>query len=58
MKEAGYTIRFTKHIVPAVPKRELLVVLLFLGIFSLNLRKRLYKLVNKLLPECNMKAIF
>ena len=27
-------------------------------IFSLNLRKRLYKLVNKSLPQCNIKVIF
>ena len=34
------------QIVPTVRKRELLVVLLFLGKFSLNLRKRLYKLLS------------
>ena len=26
--------------------------------FSLNLRKRLYKLVSKSLPQCNLKVIF
>ena len=41
-----------------VPKRELLVVLPFLGKFSLNLRKRLYKSVSKSLPQCNIKVIF
>ena len=34
---------FPKLIVPIVPKRELLVVPPYLGTFSLNLRKRLYK---------------
>ena len=40
-----------KQIVSTVPKRELLVVLPFLGTFFLNLRKRLYKSVNKSLPQ-------
>ena len=47
-----------KQIVLTVPKRELLVVLPFLGTFSLNLRKRLYKSVSKSLPQCNIKVIF
>ena len=47
-----------KHIVPTVPKKELLVVLPYLGTFSLNLRKGLYKLVMKSLPQCNIKVIF
>ena len=47
-----------KQIVPTVPKRELLVVLPFLGKFSLNLRKRLYKSVSKSLPQCKIKVIF
>ena len=47
-----------KQIVLTVPKKELLVVLPFLGTFSLNLRKRLYKAVSKSLPQCNIKVIF
>ena len=47
-----------KQIVPTVPKKELLVVLPYLGTFSLNLRKRLYKSVSKSLPQCNIKVIF
>ena len=47
-----------KLIVPAVPKKELLVVLPFLGTFSLNLRKRLYKSVSMSLPQCNIKVTF
>ena len=47
-----------KQIVSTVPKRDLLVVLPFLGTFSLNLRKRLYKSVSKSLPQCNIKVIF
>ena len=49
---------FPKQIVPTVPKRELLVVLPNLGIFSLNLRKRLYTSVSKYLPQCNIEVIF
>ena len=47
-----------KQIVPTVPKKELLVVLPYVGIFSLNLRKRLHKSVSKSLPQCNIKLIF
>ena len=47
-----------KQIVPTVPKKELLVVLPYLGTFSLNLRKLLYKSVSKSLPRCNIKVIF
>ena len=39
-----------------VPKKELLVALPYLGTFSLNLRKRLYKSVSKSLPQCNTKV--
>ena len=49
---------FPKQIVPTVPKGELLVVLPYLGTFSLNLRKRLYKSVSKSLPQCKIKVIF
>ena len=47
-----------KQIVPTVPKKELLVVLPYVGTFSLNLRKRLHKSVSKSLPQCNIKLIF
>ena len=47
-----------KQIVLTVPKREFLVVLPFLGTFSLNLRKHLYESVSKSLPQCNSKVIF
>ena len=47
-----------KQIALTVRKRELLVVLSFLGTFSLNLRKRLYKSVSKSVPQCNIKVIF
>ena len=46
-----------KQILPTVPKRELLVVFLFLGKVSLNLGKRLYKSVSK--SFCNaIKKLF
>ena len=47
-----------KQMVPTVPKMELLVVLPYLGAFSLNLRKHLYKSVSKSLPQCNKKLFF
>ena len=46
-----------KQIVPRVPKKELLVVLRYLGIFSFDLRKLLYKSVSKSLPQWNIKVI-
>ena len=47
-----------KQNVQTVPKRELLVVLPYLGTFSLNLRKHLYKSVSNFLPQCNTKVVF
>ena len=47
-----------KHTVPTVPKREFLVVLPYLGKFSLNLRMCLHKSVSKSLPQCNIKSYF
>ena len=47
-----------KQIVPTIPKKELLVVLPYLGRFSLSLRKRLYKSVSKCLPQCNIRLFF
>ena len=47
-----------KQILLTVLKKELLIVLPFLGTFSLNLRKRLCKAVSKSLPQCNIKVIF
>ena len=38
--------------------QQQLVVLPYLGTFSLNLRKGLYKSVSKSLPQCNVKVIF
>ena len=48
----------SKQIIPTVPKREFLVAVPFLGTFSLNLIKRLYKSVSKSLPQCNLIVIF
>ena len=47
-----------RQIVLTVPKKKLLVVLPYLGTFYLNLRKCLYKLVSKSLPQCNIKVNF
>ena len=47
-----------RQIVPTVSKRELLFILPFLGTFSLNLRKRLYKSLSKSLLQCNIKVVF
>ena len=47
-----------KRILITVPKKYFLIVLPFLGQFSLNLRSRLYNCFNKMLPQCNIKVIF
>ena len=41
-----------------VPKKDVLIVLPFLGQFSLNLRSRSYNCFNKTLSQCNIKVIF
>ena len=48
----------TKRILITFPKKDVLIVLPFLGQFSLNLRSRLYNCFNKTLPQCNIKVIF
>ena len=58
IKKFFVKLHVAKQIVPTVPKKELLVVLPYLGTFSLNLRKRLYKSVSKSLPQCKIKVIF
>ena len=47
-----------KRILITVPKKDVLIVLPFLGQFSLNLRSILYNCFNKTLPHCNIKVIF
>ena len=42
----------------SLPKKDILIVLPFLGQFSLNLRSRLYKCFRKTLPQSNVKVIF
>ena len=51
-------IYVSKRILITFPKKVVLIVLLFLGQFSLNLRSRLYNCFNKTLPQCNIKVIF
>ena len=41
-----------------VPKRELTLVLLYLGKLSLDLRTRLRRTVERDLPYCKLKVIF
>ena len=49
---------FSKHLVPTVPKMGLLIVLPFLGKFSMKMMPRLYKSFSKTLSQCNIKVIF
>ena len=51
-------LNVARQIVRTVPKRELLVVLPFLGTFSFNLRKCLYKSLFKSLPLYNIEVTF
>ena len=41
-----------------MPKKDLTIVLPFLGNFSMNLRNRILKVFNKTLPQCSIKVIF
>ena len=47
-----------KRILITVPKKDVLIVLPFLGQFSSNLKSKLYNCFNKMLPQCNIKVIF
>ena len=47
-----------KRLVATVPKKDLTIVLPFLGNFSMNLRNRILKIFNKTLPQCSIKVIF
>ena len=47
-----------KRILITVPKKDVLIVLRFLGQFSLNLRFRLYNCFIKTLPQCSIKVVF
>ena len=47
-----------KQIALTVPKQELLVVLPYLGTFSMNLRKHFDNSVSKTLPQCTITVIF
>jgi len=47
-----------KRVVLTVPKKELLVILPFMGNISITLRKQLHSCVTKLLPPCKTKLIF
>ena len=45
-----------KRILITGSKKDVLIVLPFLGQFSLNLRSRLYNCFNKTLPQCNIQV--
>ena len=47
-----------KKLVSTVPKKELVIILPFLGNFSMNLRKRIFNSFSKTLPQCCVKVIF
>jgi len=51
-------IYIPKRVMITAAKKEVLIVLPFLGQFSLTLRSRLYNCFNKTLPQCNLKVIF
>ena len=47
-----------KEVVLTVPKKEVFIVLPYLGTESLRLRTRLCKLIAKYLPACKLKVVF
>ena len=53
-----FKIFVPKRTLITVPKKDILIVLPFLGQFSLILRSRLYNCFNKTPPQCNTKVIF
>ena len=45
------------QLIPTVPRKELLMVLPFVGKSYMSMRTRLYKSVSKLLPHSNIKVV-
>ena len=58
IKRFKYKLYVPKRIIPTVPKRKLLIVLSFLGKFSMNLKTHLHKSIWKKLQQHNIKLIF
>ena len=48
---------FPKKVIPAVPKKELFIVLPYLGTLSSNLKRKLRTCFKYSLPQCNIKVI-
>ena len=51
-------IHLVKETLVSVPKKELFIVLPYLGSVSLQTRTRLEKLFKKSLPSCHLKVVF
>ena len=51
------TLHVPKEVIPAVPKKEFFVVLLYLGTLSSNLKWKLRICFKNSLPLCNIKII-
>ena len=47
-----------KKVIPTVPKKELFIVLPYLGTLSSNLKQKLRTCFKNSLPQCNIKIIF
>ena len=58
IKNSLNKIYVPKRILITVPKKDVLIVLPFLGQFSSNLKSKLYNCFNKTLPQCNVTPIF
>ena len=48
---------FKKQIYSTAPKKELLIILPFLGTMSSNLKLKLQTSIRNSLPQCNIKII-
>ena len=46
-----------KQVYSTAPKKELLIILLFLGTMSSNLKRKLQTSIRNSLPQCNIKVI-
>ena len=47
-----------KRVLHTVPKKELLIILPYLGKHSINIKSRLYSCISKALPYCQLKINF
>ena len=58
IKERSDKILASKPVVSAVPKKNLVIAVPYLGKFSLQIRARINRIMKNKLPYCNIRFVF